>query len=167
MDVRHPLPRPAEAAKALKSAEGVPHPLLCPAEAAQASKSVVGPEDSFLPRRHGWRPCSPQCRSIPWRPSPNQAGVSHPLPCPAEAAEASNAARGYQAPQVSLVYSHMELMALALCCPIALSGRTFSLGHILVVYIPGGAIAVAHGDREAVDADDCGGVRRRATTPPA
>ena len=48
--------------------------------------------------------------------------------------------------------------------PIALSGQTFSLGHILVVSIPDGAITVAHGDRETIAAGDCGGVRRRVKT---
>ena len=31
-------------------------------------------------------------------------------------------------------------------------------------YVPGGATTVAHGDQEAVAAEDCGDVRRRATT---
>ena len=41
-----------------------------------------------------------------------------------------------------------------------LSGRTFSLGHVLVGSVPGGAITIAHDNRETVVGDD---VRRRAT----
>ena len=46
--------------------------------------------------------------------------------------------------------------------PTALSGQTFSLGHLLIDYIPGGAITIIHGDQEAVAANDRDGVRHAA-----
>ena len=41
-----------------------------------------------------------------------------------------------------------------------LSDQTFSLDHVRIVSVPGGAITLAHGDGEAIDAN---GVQRRAT----
>ena len=44
-----------------------------------------------------------------------------------------------------------------------MSGKNFSLGHLLIDSIPGGVITIRHGDQEAITADDCGGVQRRAS----
>ena len=37
---------------------------------------------------------------------------------------------------------------------VALSDQTFSLDNILTDFIPGGVIAIVHGDREAIAAND-------------
>ena len=58
--------------------------------------------------------------------------------------------------------------AIVLIEPIALSGLTFSLGHLSIDSIFGTAIAIIHGDRSRL-CDDRDGVRRRPTasvTPP-
>ena len=44
--------------------------------------------------------------------------------------------------------------------PIVLIGRTFSLGHVLISSVPGGANTIAYGNRLAIAADS---VRRHAT----
>ena len=44
--------------------------------------------------------------------------------------------------------------------PLALSGQSFSLVHVLIASVPGGVITIAHDGREAVDAK---GLRQRAS----
>ena len=63
----------------------------------------------------------------------------------------------FESQRVNLLFSISETSL------IALSDATFSLGHILIVSAFGTAIAIIHGDREAIAVDDRDGVCRCAS----